>query len=226
MTTLVVFLHGSRGLSSRLFDILSTRSIMSVPTPGLSSNKTFLSQIHEYGYDLLCPQAIQVIHPRKADEIRYGWFDRSLDFKTEGLDGGFEDVATMQLSAFHICNTILEYERSKTHTFDHIIIGGMSRGGGMTLELLCYLHHFPSILSRLRGIFVNCSYLLKISQVYRFKPLPKVPILMLHGRQDQLIQYGWAKATAKNLSSCGLVVNFKAYPNGGHRLEPEMVSYT
>jgi predicted esterase len=225
MSTLIVFLHGSKGVSSHLHDILSSRTLLSsVSSNGQISHQTFLSQAHEYGYDLICPQAINIIRPLKADELRYGWFDRAKDFKTEGIDGEYEDTANMRLSAAHICDTILKYEKNK-HTVDHIIIGGMSRGGGMALELLCYLQDYPSILARLRGIFVHCSYLLKSSQVYRTpKVLPQLPILMMHGQRDPLIDYSWSKATAKNLISCGYSVDFKSYPNGVHRLEPEMVS--
>lgn len=98
--------------------------------------------------------------------------------------------------------------------------------GAMSLHMMpCIVQRFPSLASRLRGIFIMSSYLIKSSYFMRSpRVYLDVPILMLHGLSDSMILYEWGLDTSTDLQSIGYNLTFKSYPHTGHEISQDMVS--
>jgi predicted esterase len=214
MSSLVVFLHGSgsSGLEMRQF-------LQLFP---FSRGNTFLKEMKKLNADVVCPTSHSIPYSPLLKEPSNVWFDRSLEFTTLGRDDPYEDESNIERSAMSLRDFIHEQERLRT--YDHIYIGGMSMGGGMSLHLLKYLSDDPRILDRLRGIFVVSSYLINQSRFFRGSTLSSIPILMLHGRMDSLIRYEWGESSANDIKASGYDLDFKPYNHADHELTADMVS--
>lgn len=186
-----------------------------------SRGNTFIKEMKALNADVVCPTSREMAYSPHHGERRNVWFDRSLGFTSLARSDEYEDKKNIEQSAMDLRAFI--YEQVGLKAYDHIYIGGMSMGGGMSLHLLTYLSQDPSILERLRGIFVVSSYLIKTSRFFQCQPLPSVPILMLHGRIDTLIRYEWGETTMQDIRALGYDVDFKSYDYADHELTADMV---
>ena len=91
-------------------------------------------------------------------------------------------------------------------------------GGGMSLNCINRLSS-----DKVLGVFCLSSFLVNNSSVYKTEPIKSLPLLMMHGMDDELIQYSWGQETATNLLLEGRSIEFQAYSHAGHEITDEMV---
>lgn len=208
---LLIFLHGS-GSSGR--DLRTY--IECVPLVEFNHN-TFRQVADINSIDIIYPTA-----PLRPYSAAMGmqlnvWFDRSSNFHIEGLDSS-EDIEGVNISS----NKIIEIINENESNYDHIIVGGFSMGGCLTLSLLR-----ANLSSKVKGIFSMGSFLVESSLVNEgilSLSSSKLPIFMMHGQDDSMISVDWGKKTATNLLLKELDVEFKIYPGLDHEIgEEELV---
>jgi len=91
------------------------------------------------------------------------------------------------------------------------VLGGFSQGGAMTLDV---------------GLGLPLAGLICLSGYLHFQPEPSdadlPPILLLHGRQDQVVPLAAAQFTQENLAAIGAKVDFHQF-EGGHEIPLEII---
>ena len=162
------FLHGSGGSGNEIRGFLE-----SVPLPGYAY-KTFREVADELSIDIIAPTADSKRYSAMGGERCNVWFDRSPDFMRKGMNAE-EDVE----GADNSFNKILLKMQEVQSKYDHIFLGGLSMGGGLSLHALR-----KATPSNLRGLFSMGSFLVQ-SSVVNTGPLNRetssIPVLMMHG---------------------------------------------
>jgi phospholipase/carboxylesterase len=137
------------------------------------------------------------------------WYDLS-DFVTrKGLPESRQQLTDwmLALEASNSAASSVGVPLSKT------ILAGFSQGGAMTLDIGT---HLP-----VAGLVVLSGYLHPLE----VRPLPKTfpPILMIHGRQDTVVQIAIARKSHEALVQAGATVEYHEL-DMGHEIQPEAMS--
>lgn len=177
---------------------------------------TFRQVLDSMAVDLYTPTAAERRYTAAGGERMSVWFDRTSNFMGEGLKS-VEDLkgadASMDAMAALISQIAADY--------DHIIFGGFSMGGGLTL------HAYRRALSpNLRGVFTMGSFLVDGSAVLKgdlIQHYETIPLLMMHGEDDGLIACSWGRSTATQLHLRGIDTDFRSYPHVDHEIGEEEV---
>lgn len=218
---LLVFFHGSGGTGRESKNFLENYPISELNELSVIDN---LTSIHGFEIDLWCPTA-----PRREYSPCFGeklnvWHNRSANFHKLGK-GDMEDLAGIEESLSNVCRELTIKMASKN--YDWVVLGGFSMGGGFALQFLLksVCERVANLGSKLIGIFSIGSFLVDNSRVLKNKEdLIDVPILMLHGSSDDLVQEDWGRFTATALLINEINVRFYTYSNVGHDMCDEMVS--
>jgi predicted esterase len=123
-------------------------------------------------------------------------------------------------------NRIIELINSADarENYDHIFLGGFSMGGGLCLHSYIY-----DISPKIRGIFTLGSFVVNGSEALN-KPIvesmKRVPLLMMHGEDDDMIVSEWGRKTSTNFHMRELDVQVRVYENLGHDIGEDSVSYS
>eukprot|EP00600_Ochromonadales_sp_CCMP1393_P013358 CAMPEP_0175004078 /NCGR_PEP_ID=MMETSP0005-20121125/4568_1 /TAXON_ID=420556 /ORGANISM="Ochromonas sp., Strain CCMP1393" /LENGTH=446 /DNA_ID=CAMNT_0016259193 /DNA_START=160 /DNA_END=1500 /DNA_ORIENTATION=+ len=167
--------------------------------------------------DIITPSSNNRPYSAMGGQYCTVWFDRTPNFIRNGLDDS-EDVPGTNASLEQILAKVSDLESS----YDHIIVGGFSMGGGLSLHLL--REDGPA---NLRAIFSAGSYLVQSSLVNTVTELGRassVPVLMMHGEDDPMIQLDWGRKTAANLLLRKIDVQFRTYPHVQHELATDQLA--
>jgi len=92
------------------------------------------------------------------------------------------------------------------------VLSGFSQGGAMTLEV---------------GLTLPLAGLISLSGYLHSKPQPTSqkfpPVLIVHGRQDQIVSLGAAQRARDSLNSLGIAVKYQEF-DMGHEIKPEVLT--
>lgn len=192
---------------------------LTYPTPPLSAPIGRLVALHGWGsnaqdlaslapylnlaeYQFLFPNG-PMPHPQ-APSGRM-WYDLS-DFVTrKGLP-----ESRQQLTDWMLALEKGDHSESSVHVpLSKTILAGFSQGGAMTLDIGT---HLP-----VAGLVVLSGYLHPLE----VRPLPKTfpPILMIHGRQDNVVQIAIARKSHEALVQAGATVDYHEL-DMGHEIQP------
>lgn len=111
-----------------------------------------------------------------------------------------EDAAGMQASAREVVRLV---ERLRGETGVPVIVGGFSQGGVVSLAT-------AAAGVDLLGVVVLSGYLPVYLARMPGKPV-RQPVFMAHGRQDPVVPYTLAQASAERLREAGTPVEWHAY---------------
>ncbi|CAM0881683.1 unnamed protein product [Alopecurus aequalis] len=153
------------------------------------------------------------------------WFDVE-DTSVDGRD----DIEGLDASAAHVAN-LLSSEPSDVR----LGIGGFSMGAATALHsATCYAHGrftngaaYPITLSAVIGLsgWLPCSRTLRTkmeSSQTALRRAAALPILLSHGRADEVVTYRNAERSTEFLRTSGfLYLNLKTYNGLGHYTIPE-----
>ncbi|KAI8889361.1 Phospholipase/carboxylesterase [Backusella circina FSU 941] len=142
------------------------------------------------------------------------WFDVNSFDKSAHLDkidekGMLESVDTV--------NQLVQREIDHGIPSDRIIVGGFSQG--CVISLLTAVST-PFSLSAV----IACSGWLALGEKldsFGSESNKKIPILICHGEEDEVVRFKYGSATARYLKKRGYNVEFKGYPELGHASEPQ-----
>lgn len=171
---------------------------------GWGSNAQDLASLAPYfnlpGYQYLFPNG-PMPHPHVPGGRM--WYDLSDFVARQGLTESRQLLTEWLLSLEAIDHVPLH----KT------ILVGFSQGGAMTLDVGT---HLP-----LAGLVVLSGYLHPAD----VRPLPKTlpPILMIHGRQDTVVQIAIAQKSHNALIELGATVQYHELEMG-HEIQPEVIT--
>lgn len=203
----LLFLHGSGSSGMELRGFLESCRL-----PALNL-RTFRQVLEQIGVDLFTPTAPTRSYSPAGGEEMNVWFDRSRNFIQEGLNSKEDSLGTDKSLAF-----ISNFMKEKCSDYDHIILGGFSMGGGLALHAL---RSPPS--PKLAAVFAMGSFLVSSSEVYNCTSLGKLPVLMMHGADDSMINVSWGRDTATNLHFHGVEMEFREYRDTDHEIGEEEV---
>lgn len=137
------------------------------------------------------------------------WYDLTLqDNKPKILN--YKRLAE---SRQRLTNWLKSLESSTGIPLSRTILMGFSQGGAMTLDV---------------GLTLPLARLVCLSGFLHSKPKPTIrkpfpPVLMVHGRQDQIIFLKEAHRARDTLSSSGVPVNYHEF-DMGHEVRPEVLT--
>ncbi|MET0497475.1 MAG: dienelactone hydrolase family protein [Steroidobacteraceae bacterium] len=134
--------------------------------------------------------------------VMRAWYD------IKSLDGvRVEDDAGIRESS-GLVEQLIASEISKGIAAERIVLAGFSQGGAIALH--AGLRH----AARLAGILALSTYLplLKSVAAEASAANRKIPILMCHGLQDQVIAPAMARASRDALTALGYTVDWREYP--------------
>jgi len=195
--TLILFLHGSGGNGLEM-----STFFQSVPLEHLEMN-TFYQAATRLNVDIVCPTAAKRPYTAMMGQPMNVWFDRSSDFMRQGVEDT-EDLAGADRSVAQILALVAE----KQAEYEHIFVGGFSMGGCLALHLL-RAEADGRLPRAVRGLFSMGSFLVERSAVLGAwtegpdggprSTSSALPVFMMHGTADSLIQHDWGRTTATNL---------------------------
>lgn len=208
------FLHGSGGDGKELRSFLQQMPLRQF------QHKSFGDVLTEYNFDLFTPTAKVRRYAPMGGEKMSVWFDRSPSFVSEALNS-CEDTEGMDASLQYI-KSLVDEAVSK-QSYDNIFFGGFSMGGGLSLHA-----YRTQIHPDLRGVFVISSFAVNNSALFQqpLSPHRNVPLLMMHGDDDDFILPNWGRDTAIKLLERDVDVLFSTYPRVRHDLAEEEVIFT
>ena len=118
-----------------------------------------------------------------------------------------EDAAGVRASAEQL-GALMARENARGVPDERIVLAGFSQGGAVILH--AGLRHSR----RLAGLLALSTYL-PLAETLADEAAPAnrdVPIFMAHRRQDGVIPYSFAEASAQGLLAAGYRVDWRAYP--------------
>jgi phospholipase/carboxylesterase len=98
-----------------------------------------------------------------------------------------------------------------------LVLGGFSQGAMLALDVALHRDTRPAGLLLMSG-----TLLAEPVWAPRFASLAGVPVLMSHGRQDQLLPFSAAETLRDKLRAAGAKVEWIDFP-GGHEIPPVVV---
>lgn len=154
--------------------------------------KTFKQLADINSIDILTPTSSTRPYSPRLGEVTNIWFDLSCSYQSAGTADPYEDVDGIQHSLQMIRDIVTENESR----YNHIFIGGFCMGGSLSLHLLN-----RCLPRQVKGVFCIGSYLIESSAVFASTTSynKNLPILMMHGVDDDKVQIGWCRATGTSL---------------------------
>jgi phospholipase/carboxylesterase len=122
-----------------------------------------------------------------------------------------EDYKGLTLSQELLANWLKSLESTTGVPLESTILSGFSQGGAMTLDV--------GLTLPLAGLICMSGYLHRTPQDIE-PPLPS--ILIVHGRQDQVVPITAAQRVRDYLLSLGTPMQYKEY-DMGHEIRPEVI---
>lgn len=209
--TVLVFLHGSGG------DGVELRAFLECVPIEEFVGKTFREACDVSNIDLVTPTSeLRNYKPNMNIPTRV-WFNRSSEFHQLGVNDSYEDVDGINESI----NKIMILLNDLSRQYKHIVIGGFSMGGGLALHLMRYC-----LPLNIRGIFSIGSFVIKSSILNTVSIRPEnknIPLLMMHGDDDEMIKLAWGQYTATSLHLSEIDVQFKEYKGLTHEIGIEQL---
>ena len=129
-----------------------------------------------------------------------GWYDLSSLELTDS-----QDILGIQNTSAVVTN-LIEREIKAGIVPEKIILAGFSQGGAIALH--CGLR----IEQPIAGIIGLSTYLPVADTLAAEKSAYHPPILMMHGTQDDIIRYDYARQSADQLIEMGYAVKWHEYP--------------
>ena len=118
----------------------------------------------------------------------------------------------LEASRQRLTNWLKSLEDSTGIPLSRTILTGFSQGGAMTLDV--------GLTLPLAGLISFSGYLHPTPKSTAKKPYP--PVLIVHGKQDQLILLREAHRARDTLTALGVAVKYQEF-NLGHEIKPEVV---
>lgn len=175
---------------------------------GWGSNCQDLAGLANYmdlsDYQLVFPEA-PFPHPYNPTGKMWYTFPQAYSFLGKPEFGDRPDLST---SRQQLIEFLTQLTQTANIPFSRIILGGFSQGGAMTLDVG---ERLP-----LAGLMVLSGYLHAPLQPQQTS-LP--PILMIHGRQDQVVPLQAAHQTRDSLQALGITPQYQEY-DMGHEVQP------
>ena len=175
---------------------------------GWGSNCQDLAGLANYmdltDYQLVFPEA-PFPHPYNPTGKMWYTFPQAYSFLGKPEFGDRPDLST---SRQQLIEFLTQLTQTANIPFSRIILGGFSQGGAMTLDVG---ERLP-----LAGLMVLSGYLHAPLQPQQTS-LP--PILMIHGRQDQVVPLQAAHQTRDSLQALGIAPQYQEY-DMGHEVQP------
>jgi len=187
-THCVIWLHGL-GASNR--DFIDTLPYLKLPS--------------HLAVNFIFPQAPSIPVTINQGYIMPAWYD-ILDIKIERT----VDQKQLIVSAEQI-HRIIEQQINKGIKPEHIVLAGFSQGGAVAIQAALSSPH------RLAGLAVLSSYL-AIPEVFK-RPAnaAKVPVLIQHGNQDEVVPLALGERAATEFRHHGFNVQWQTF-NMGHQV--------
>ncbi|BAU10829.1 serine esterase [Leptolyngbya sp. NIES-3755] len=131
------------------------------------------------------------------------WYDLSnANFQTD-----FTQQSDLQTSRRELTDWLNSLEQQTGVPLSRTILGGFSQGGAMTLDV--------GLSLPLAGLMILSGY-----QHGALRPGPKIPpILMVHGRQDQVVPIAAAHRAKANLEKLETSIDYHEF-DIGHEISP------
>ncbi len=153
-------------------------------------------QLHNYQF--LCPDA-PFPHPYQPGGKM--WYNLE-----------FEDVEGLEKSQKLLKDWLISLENTTNVPLSRTILSGFSQGGAMTLDV---------------GLSLPLAGLVSMSGYLHSKPQllenHKLPVLIMHGRQDPIVPLSAAHQARSGLTALGLSVQYQEF-NMGHEIQPEEIN--
>jgi phospholipase/carboxylesterase len=117
----------------------------------------------------------------------------------------------------HVTRLVDEVKAKFELTDSQLVLGGFSQGAMMALDVALHAKAPPAGLVLMSGTFLA-------EPVWgpRFASLAGVPVLMSHGRRDQLLPFAASEALRDRLRAAGAKVEWIDFA-GGHEIPPPVV---
>jgi phospholipase/carboxylesterase len=155
-------------------------------------------------YQLVFPEAP---FPHPYNPVGKMWYDFPQDYSFLGKPE-FGDRADLATSRQRLIEFLTHFTQTSNIPFSHIILGGFSQGGAMTLDV--------GLRLPVAGLMILSGYLHAPLQPQQ-AALP--PILMIHGRQDQVVPLQTAHQARDSLQALGITPQYQEY-DMGHEIQP------
>jgi phospholipase/carboxylesterase len=145
--------------------------------------------------------------PHPYNPVGKMWYDlpESYSFLGKPEFGDRPDVSTSR-------QLLLELLTEQSDRFNiplsRTILGGFSQGGAMTMDV--------GVRLPLAGLMVLSGYLHAPLQPQS----PLAPVLMVHGKDDQVVPLAASYQARDELRSLGAAVTYQDYPHMGHEIQP------
>eukprot|EP00050_Salpingoeca_kvevrii_P018398 m.73737 g.73737 ORF g.73737 m.73737 type:complete len:258 (-) comp8040_c0_seq1:22-795(-) len=173
---------------------------------------SILAEIAAPHIKFLCPTA-----PVQPVTINMGlpcnsWYD------IKGLESSERaNAADLERSAA-LVREMLDKEIAAGVPANRIVLGGFSQGGALTLHTGLSGEH------KLAGLMALSSYVPNkdIFPDRLSEHAKSMPVLVCHGKDDDVVQHSWGKASHELLQSFGVPSEFKDYNFLGHSSCPQV----
>lgn len=103
----------------------------------------------------------------------------------------------------------------------HLILGGFSQGAMLALEVALRLADSPDAPDAL--VLLSSTLIARDAQAPRLAKLAPVPVLLTHGREDEILPFAAAERLREHIESGGAQVKWLPF-RGGHAIPPVVMS--
>lgn len=124
----------------------------------------------------------------------------------------FQEQQGLEESRQALSSWLASLAASSELGFERMVLAGFSQGGAMTLDV--------GLSLPLAGLISWSGYLHSPPAISQ---LPAPPVLMIHGRQDQVVPMQLAQEAQSNLRTAGVSVEYHELEMG-HEITPEVLS--
>lgn len=158
-------------------------------------------------YRLIFPEG-PFAHPMVPQGRMWYSFPNGYDFRQPH---DFEQQADLQQSRRELKSWMLSLADTTGIALEQTAMAGFSQGGAMTLDIGLQLP--------LAGLLVLSGY----AHAALSPPVSSRPILLMHGRQDQVVPVERARSTKTQLEQQGLTVDYREF-DAGHEITPSALA--
>ncbi|KAH8376824.1 hypothetical protein KR093_001528 [Drosophila rubida] len=136
------------------------------------------------------------------------WFDR------QKVHIAADEESESMSEAYSIAKGLIREQLDDGIPLHRIIVGGFSMGGALALHTGYHLN------TSVGGVFAHSAFLNRESIVYDSLANETDPpeLCMLHGTNDQMVEFDWGRETYDALSELGVNGSFTVLPDVEHEL--------
>jgi phospholipase/carboxylesterase len=123
-----------------------------------------------------------------------------------------QDFQGLQVSRQQLLEWLKSLESTTGVPLSRTILGGFSQGGAMTLDV---------------GLALPLAGLISLSGYLHSPPQPGnslPPVLIVHGKRDQVVPVGAAQRTKESLTALGASVKYQEFDSMGHEIQPAVLA--